>query len=106
MRQLCAALKVAHEKGVIHRDLKPRNILLTAGNGDTLVKVCDFGIAKVMGQQESGESQRETDLTVGRAPWTPGYAAPKQLEGRKVDARTDLFALGIIFYNLVTARNP
>ena len=101
MRQLCSALEVAHTSGVIHRDLKLDNVLLTGEGRDERVKVLDFGIAKVLGRGSL------TSLTKGM-PGTPGYAAPEQIKGlgNLIGAPTDLFASGVILYSLLTARRP
>jgi len=98
-RQLCLALEAAHEMGVIHRDLKPENIQLVE-NGATkdYVKVLDFGIAKVSGV---------TQLTAtGHIIGTPRYMAPEQCRGQNVDARADIYSLGVILYELLTGHLP
>jgi len=90
------ALGVAHRKGVIHRDVKPGNILFRQ---DGTPVIADFGIAK--------EFERETDITVdGTVIGTPDYLAPEQARGESVDGRTDLYGLGIIFYEMLTGRKP
>lgn len=99
-RQVCSALKAAHFEGVVHRDLKLENIMVVQEGDQELVKVLDFGIAKVVG------SQSFTNLAVG-VPGTPGYASPEQLQSPdKIDARTDLFTLGVVLYGLLTGREP
>ena len=93
--QVAEALDVAHKAGVVHRDVKPGNVLLSE---DGRVMVTDFGIAKAL--QES-----EGDLTVtGTTLGTVKYLAPEQVEGGPVDARTDVYALGVILYELVCGR--
>lgn len=87
-RQLCAGLAAAHQRGVIHRDLKPANVML---DGTGTVRVMDFGLAAV------GDVK---DIRAG----TPGYMAPEQLRGREVTARSDIFALGLVLYELFTGR--
>lgn len=101
--QVCDALAVAHDgpEGVVHRDLKLENIMLTRDRaGNEIAKVLDFGIAKV------AEREADTRLTAAGALGTPGYAAPEQLRAEEVDARTDLFAFGVILYALLTGRDP
>lgn len=95
-RQLCAALDAAHSEGVVHRDLKPQNIML--GSKDH-VYVSDFGLAKSLGEV-SGMTQS------GEMLGTPRYMAPEQVEAKSVDARTDIYALGLIFYEMVTGDVP
>jgi serine/threonine protein kinase/tetratricopeptide (TPR) repeat protein len=94
--QVCNALEVAHAEGVIHRDLKPQNIMV---DEQGKVSVMDFGIARSM---EMGGGMTQTGALVG----TPEYMSPEQAKGEKVDARSDLFSLGIIFYELLTGYSP
>ncbi len=102
--QVCEALIVAHEgpEQVVHRDLKLENLMLTKDRaGAEVVKVLDFGIAKI------AEREADSRLTsVGTSLGTPGYAAPEQLRAGEVDGRTDLFAFGVILYSLLTGRDP
>jgi serine/threonine-protein kinase len=88
-RQLCRALGAVHEQGLLHRDLKPQNVLLD-GRGN--VRLSDFGLAAVAGAAE--------DVRSG----TPAYQAPEQLAGKEVSARSDLFALGLVLYEVFTGR--
>jgi eukaryotic-like serine/threonine-protein kinase len=106
---LAEALVAAHEHGVIHRDLKPGNVMVTR---ERRVKVLDFGLAKI---EAGGETARDEALTAtagspisgeGQVLGTVPYMAPEQLRGEAVDARSDLFALGIILYELATGRRP
>ena len=94
--QLADALEYAHTKGVIHRDLKPSNVLVDARGS---VFLTDFGIAKLL---ESSSQFTGTGAMVG----TPAYMSPEQAQGTKVDQRTDIYALGIILYEMVTGRVP
>ncbi len=101
--QICDALTVAHEgpDPVVHRDLKLENLMLTRDrSGHEVVKVLDFGIAKI------AEREADSRLTTVGTLGTPGYAAPEQLRAEPVDARTDLFAFGVILYSLLTGRDP
>ena len=95
--QACAAVQYAHQKLVVHRDLKPDNILVTA---DGSVKLLDFGIAKVL--DDAGTALTAT----GVRAMTPDYAAPEQVRGEPVSTATDVYALGVILYELVSGRRP
>jgi serine/threonine-protein kinase len=88
------ALDYAHSNGVVHRDIKPANIMILK-NGE--VKVTDFGIARVM-----TSSKTQTGVVLG----TPSYMSPEQIAGQKVDGRSDLFSLGVVFYELLTGERP
>ena len=107
-RDICAALTAAHRKGIVHRDLKPANVFLS--NAGT--KLLDFGLAKLRERFEAGEmSQHPTEgaspLTgAGTVLGTVPYMAPEQLEGRPADARTDLFALGTLLFEMATGKRP
>jgi serine/threonine-protein kinase len=100
LRQVASALAVAHRANIIHRDLKPQNIMLAKGHdGAEQAKLVDFGIAKTF---EEG-----TELTMaGHALGTPYYMSPEQIEGKPVDARSDLYALGIILYEMLVGEVP
>ncbi len=94
MGQVCSALDFAHQRNVVHRDVKPANIVLAA---DDTVKVTDFGTAKIL---QLGTTQSGT--IVG----TPSYMSPEQIKGKPIDGRADVFSLGVILYELVTGEKP
>jgi eukaryotic-like serine/threonine-protein kinase len=101
--QIAEALAAAHRAEVVHRDLKPSNVmLLTEENHDEVVKVLDFGLARVAGQGDSGEALTRTGSVFG----TPEYMSPEQARGEVVDHRADLYALGVILYELLSGRQP
>jgi serine/threonine protein kinase/tetratricopeptide (TPR) repeat protein len=101
--QICEALEEAHARGLIHRDVKPENILI---NDRGLVKVVDFGLAKVFRAGHS-TSEREKSLTeTGAVMGTLSYMSPEQLRGESLDARTDIFSFGILLHELITGRLP
>ena len=100
--QILEGLKAAHAAGVVHRDLKPENIFLTLDErGELLVKILDFGLAKLKAP-DTAESLTESGAIMG----TLAYMSPEQLSGTHIDARTDLFALGVIIVESLTGRHP
>ncbi len=118
--QVAAALAAAHEAGITHRDIKPENVMV---RGDGLVKVLDFGLAKLTERKSDGEKERlgEDDLTLalslhpsippslsvpGVVMGTPRYMSPEQARGEPVDARTDIFSVGVLLYEMIAGRPP
>lgn len=94
--QVCAAVQYAHQRLVIHRDIKPGNILVTK---DGTPKLLDFGIAKIL------DRAGETETTMAR-PMTPEYASPEQMRGEPITTSSDVYSLGVVLYELVTGRSP
>lgn len=103
VEQLCDVLQAANDQGIIHRDLKPSNLIVADGRnpGQKMLKLLDFGIAKI----RSGEAEdaiTRTGLFLG----TPVYSSPEQIQGGKVDSRSDLYSLGVLLYEMLTGYRP
>jgi len=102
--EIAEALAAAHAAGIVHRDLKPENVIRGV---DGHVKVLDFGLARIDGQSSDASITRERPLTeMGFAVGTPGYMAPEQFSGGVIDARTDVFAFGVLAVELATGKHP
>ena len=95
-RQICRGLQAAHEQGIIHRDIKPQNVLIDA-KGE--VKLMDFGIARMA---EAPEAMTQAGLIVG----TPHYMSPEQVQGKQLDARSDVYSMGVMIYEMVCGKRP
>ena len=103
--QVCQAIQHAHQKGIIHRDVKPSNILVTMHDGVPVPKVIDFGIAKAReGKLTDNTLFTAYDQFIG----TPAYMSPEQAEmsGFDVDTRSDIYSLGVLLYELLTGKTP
>ena len=107
--QIAAALDAAHEKNIVHRDIKPENVILRP---DGLVKVLDFGLAKLIEQKDrslvgfENETARQNQTEKGLIVGTVNYLSPEQAKGEPVDQRTDIFSLGVVLYELITGKTP
>lgn len=99
LSQICDALECAHNQGIIHRDVKPENIVLIDEGGRTVVKVLDFGVAKI---QEDLQRLTKTGVVLG----SPAYMSPEQCLGRTLDQRSDIYSLGVMAFELITGNLP
>src|SRR5438552_14424693 len=102
---VCQAVQHAHQKGIIHRDMKPSNVLVTLHDGTPVAKVIDFGIAKAMGEKLT---EKTLFTNFAQMVGTPLYMSPEQAEmsGLDIDTRTDIYALGVLLYELLTGTTP
>jgi len=100
--QVAASLTEAHANGIVHRDMKPENVFIESRGGEDHVKVLDFGIAKVM----SDDRQVPALTAVGQTLGTLEFMSPEQLRGQKLDGRSDLYALGMMAYEMLTGKLP
>jgi serine/threonine protein kinase len=94
---MCTGMIVAHQQGIVHRDLKPANVLI---NDQGLLKIVDFGVAAA--QREGDTQLTKTGFVIG----SPKYMAPEQILGKKVDERADIYAVGVILYEMLTGVPP
>ncbi len=102
--QVCDTLAAVHKGGIVHRDLKPDNIFLTTKNGTSdFAKILDFGVAKLMAETDSDAMVK---TSAGALLGTPDYMAPEQVMGKSIDHRADIYALGVIIYEMVTGKKP
>jgi serine/threonine protein kinase len=101
--QICSAIETAHRAHIVHRDLKPENVLLQQRDGfQHFVKVLDFGLAKALADVLEHKGLTKTGMVMG----TPSILAPEQIEGGDIDARTDIYALGVIMYRMLCGTLP
>jgi eukaryotic-like serine/threonine-protein kinase len=102
--QIADAITTAHARGIVHRDIKPNNIVV---NDQGKVKVLDFGLAKMLAtDQEAGADPDKSMTEIGLPYGTAGYGSPEQAAGERVDHRTDIFSLGVLIYEMVTGHQP
>jgi serine/threonine protein kinase/flagellar basal body-associated protein FliL len=102
LRQACGALDEAHSVGVVHRDIKPDNIIIAEYDGSDWVEVVDFGVAKVLEDVKGRSNLTGANIIVG----TPRYMSPEQCEEKPVDARSDIYSLGVVLYEMLSGEGP
>lgn len=100
--QICEALEHAHSQGVVHRDMKPDNVMVLERNGERRTKLLDFGIARVTQGEAAAQGMTQAGMVFG----TPEYLSPEQAAGDPADARADLYAVGVILYEMLAGRRP
>ena len=101
--QIASSLSAAHQQGLVHRDLKPGNVMFAPRDGDPLfVKVLDFGLVKVVGEGAENLGLTQSDVMMG----SPRYMAPEQVRAQPTDARTDIYSLGAVLYHVITGVPP
>ncbi len=104
-KQMLSALHYAHQLGMVHRDLKPDNVLIDRSSGSAAAKLIDFGLVKMM-QNVLGPAECQRLTITGMVFGTPGYMPPEQILGHEVDARTDLYSMGVMLFEMLTGRLP
>jgi serine/threonine protein kinase len=102
VRQICQGMSRAHDRGILHRDLKPSNVMLENQGVTRVARILDFGIAKILQDNEVGSNNTRTGEIFG----TPAYMSPEQIAGQKLDQRSDVYAVGCILYELLTGQPP
>ena len=101
--QLADALAAAHARGIVHRDLKPSNVMIARDGG---AKILDFGLSRLAVDESAGKSSTESLTIAGNLVGTAAYMSPEQIDGREADARSDLFSLGVVMFEMATGQRP
>jgi serine/threonine-protein kinase len=102
VNDMAAGLQAAHDNGIVHRDLKPENVMVRSGNGGVHAVVMDFGLAKAHTAGKELEKLTATGIVLG----TPEFMSPEQLRGKALDRRSDVYALGLVAYEMLTGKLP